>query len=241
MSKKKYNHQVDVRPSEPVMAELTNRLNIKPPREELFIEAFTHSSYAHEHAVKDNERLELLGDSVLGVIVCQFLYQGFPKQKEGDLAKLKAIIVSAPVLAQFSKGLGLERYLKLGQGEIKTRGSQKLNILADLFEAFIGAYFLNFGLEMTADFVLPLIKNILPDIFADFEKLNAKTNLQELTQARGYKPEYRLVKEEGPSHDKTFTTEVLVNQIAMGSGTGKTIKEAQNNAALEAIKKQKIR
>lgn len=226
-------------PNEPSIAELAVQLNFKPVYPELFEIAFTHSSYSHESNVPHNERLEFLGDSVLALIVCQFLYRRFPNYSEGKLAKLKSTLVSTSVLAGFSQKLQLNRYLRLGQGERRTNGSEKKKLLEDLFEAFLGAYYLNFGLEATNEFMLPLIEECLPEIIRQTEIINAKTRLQELTQVNGIVPEYRLVKEEGPPHNKTFTAEVLLGQAVFGTGTGKTLKEAQSAAASEALIKYK--
>jgi ribonuclease-3 len=197
----------------------------------LFMEALTHSSYANEQGAISNERLEFLGDSVLSLIVCDFLYLQYPSSKEGELAKLKAIIVSSPVLAGLARQTGLNRYIKLGQGELQTKGNSKPHILADLFEAFIGAYFLNFGFEATTDFLIPMIKPLLPEITSQSEFFDAKSSFQERAQSMGYKPEYRIVREEGPPHERVFTVEVWLNDEMKGQGTGRTLKEAQNQAA----------
>jgi ribonuclease-3 len=215
--------------------ELTVRLNLQPTKEVLFTEAFTHSSYANEHRLPSNERLEFLGDSVLSLIVCEYLYLHYRSYHEGQLAKLKAILVSAPFLASFSKQMAFDKYILLGAGEIRTNGSSKPNILADLFEAFIGAYYLNFGLAATTEFIIPFIEGVLPEIFSQSEIIDAKTCLQELTQSQGLKPEYRMINEEGPPHNKTFTVEVLLQDRVLGNGSGKSLKEAQNKAAVAAI------
>lgn len=222
-------------PKGPSINELTVRLNLRPTKAALFVEAFTHSSYANEHDLISNERLEFLGDSVLSLIVCDFLFQHYRSYHEGQLAKIKAIIVSAPYLASFSKQLEFDKYILLGTGEIKSSGNNKRNILADLFEAFIGAYYLNFGLAETSKFILPLLENVLPEILSQSEMIDAKTYLQEIAQSRGLKPEYRVVKEEGPPHDKRFTVEVMLDTQVLGVGNGKSLKEAQNKAATIAI------
>ncbi|HBE79350.1 MAG TPA: ribonuclease III [Firmicutes bacterium] len=219
----------------PSIKELTVRLNIQPTQEILFIEALTHSSYANEHRIPSNERLEFLGDSVVSLIVCQYLYCHYRLYDEGQLSKLKAIIVSAPLLAGFSKQLGLDKYILLGAGEIRANGGSKQNISADLFEAFIGAYYLNFGLEATTKFIIPFVERVLPEIFSQSEQIDAKTCLQELAQSQGLKPEYRMVTEEGPPHDRTFTVEVRLLDQVLGCGVGKSLKEAQNKAAITAI------
>ena len=219
----------------PLISKLTVRLNLQPINANLFIEAFTHSSFANEHNLSSNERLEFLGDSVLSLIVCEYLYLHYRSYSEGQLAKVKAILVSAPFLASFTKQMALDEYILLGAGEIRTSGSSKQNILADLFEAFIGAYYLNFGLKVTADFVIPFIEKVLPEIFSQSEMIDAKTCFQEIAQSQGLKPEYHIVAEEGPPHNKVFTVEALLNNQVMGSGTGKSLKEAQNKAAVMAI------
>jgi ribonuclease-3 len=219
----------------PSIKELAVRLNLQPTNEDLFIEAFTHSSFANEHRLSSNERLEFLGDSVVSLITCEYLYLHYRSYNEGQLAKVKAILVSAPFLASFTKQLALDEYILLGAGEIRTSGSSKLNILADLFEAFIGAYYLNFGLVATTEFFIPFIEKVLPEIFSQSEMIDAKTCLQELAQSQGLKPEYRMVSEDGPPHNRTFTVEVLLNNRVMGNGIGKSLKEAQNKAAVTAI------
>lgn len=224
---------------EPSALELTVRLNLNPPKPELFTEALTHSSYAHEHHLPSNERLEFLGDSILSLITCDFLYHEFPEAPEGDLAHLKSMVVSAVALAALAKQLGLEQHIRLGHGEARANGSTKPNILADLFEAFIGAYFLNFGFERTREYLVPLVKDGLAQIQLQAEEMNAKTDLQELTQLRGYKPSYRTVLEEGPPHARFFTVEVMANEEILGAGRGRSLKEAQNRAAYEGIKKLK--
>lgn len=226
------NHRVG-----PSVAELAAHLHFVPVWPELFEEALTHSSYANEHKTIDNERLEFLGDSVLSLITASFLFKTYPNLSEGNLAKLKSIIVSTKILASFSKQLQLDSYIKLGTGELRHSGKAKPSILEDLFEAFIGAYFLNFGLERTSQLVEPLIKANLDEINRQFDLMNAKNDLQELFQARGLFPEYRTVKEEGPSHQRHFTVEVLVENQPLGRGEGFSIKEAQNQAALEALAK----
>ncbi len=230
------SNDMEIHQKKPSIEELAVWLNIPPNKEGLFREAFTHSSYANEHNLPSNERLEFLGDSVLSLIACEYLYSNYRSYNEGQLAKVKAILVSAPFLASFAKKLKLHELILLGAGEIRSNGRTKQNILADLFEAFIGAYYLNFGLAETTSFITPLINSVLPEIFSQAEMIDAKTHFQELAQSQGLKPEYRVAGEEGPPHNKTFTVEVLLNNQVVGSGVGKSLKEAQNKAAVEAIK-----
>ncbi|MCL6590830.1 MAG: ribonuclease III [Firmicutes bacterium] len=218
-------------PRFPELNKLAVELNFEPVNSHLFVEALTHSSYANEQGTPSNERLEFLGDSVLSLIVCNFLYSQYPSAKEGELAKLKAIMVSSPILARLARQTGLDRYIKLGQGELQSNGNSKPHILADLFEAFIGAYFLNFGFEATTGFLMPLIKPLLPEIASQSVFLDAKSSFQELAQSMGFKPEYRIIREEGPPHERIFTVEVWLNNEMKGQGTGRTLKEAQNQAA----------
>ncbi len=218
---------------------LAIQLDFVPVFPELFEEALIHSSYANEHKILSNERLEFLGDSVLSLITVSFLFKTFPNYDEGDLAKLKSIIVSALIWASLAKQLKLDSYIKLGAGELRNNGHSKQNILADLFEAFVGAYFLNFGLEKTTGFIEPLIKDNLAEVNRQFTLINAKNDLQEFSQSHGLFPEYRTIKEEGPAHQRWFNVEVLIKGMQAGKGEGHSLKEAQNKAALEAITKLK--
>jgi ribonuclease-3 len=220
----------------PSIKELAVQLNFNPVNEELFEIAFHHSSYANEHNLPSNERLEFLGDSVLALIICNFVYELYPKYSEGQLAKLKSTIVSTGVFATFAQQLRLNDFIRLGHGELRSHGAQKKNLLADLFEAFIGAYYLNFGLEKTTEFVLSLVKPCLPELIRQTEELNVKTRLQELAQSQGCKPpDYRLVKEEGPPHNRTFTVDLAFNGKTLSQGRGKSLQEAQNKAAAAAL------
>jgi ribonuclease-3 len=220
----------------PSIKELAVQLKFTPVDEALFQIAFHHSSYANERNLPSNERLEFLGDSVLALIICHFVYELYPKYTEGQLAKLKSTIVSTGVFADFAQQLRLNEYIRLGQGELRSHGEQKKNLLADLFEAFIGAYYLNFGLERTTEFVLKLVKPCLAELIRQAEALNVKTRLQELAQSKGCKPpEYRLVKEEGPPHNKTFTVDLTFAEKVLSKGTGKSLQEAQNKAAAAAL------
>ncbi len=221
----------------PLVEKLAVQLQFVPVYPELFEEALTHSSYANEHKVPDNERLEFLGDSVLSLITASFLFKTYPNYNEGDLAKLKSIIVSTRVLASFAKQLQLDSYIRLGTGELRNNGQTKPSILEDLFEAFIGAYFLNFGLEQTTQLIGPLIKENLAEANRQFTLINAKNDLQEFSQSQGLFPEYRTLKEEGPPHQRRFTVGVFLENRQVGMGEGNSLKEAQNKAALEAIAK----
>lgn len=221
----------------PSVNKLAVHLQFVPVYPNLFAEALTHSSYSNEHKIPSNERLEFLGDSVLSLITASFLFKTYPNYTEGNLAKLKSLIVSTQVLASFAKQLQLDSFIKLGTGELRNNGQTKPTILENLFEAFVGAYFLNFGFERTNEFIEPLIKNNLTEVNRQFTLINAKNDLQEFSQSQGLFPEYRTIKEEGPAHQRWFTVEAVLEGRPVGKGEGHSLKEAQNKAALEAIAK----
>ena len=202
--------------------------------------AMRHSSYANEHHMERlecNERLEFLGDAVLEVVSSEFLYKTFPRLPEGEMTKKRASLVCEPALAFCAREIDLGSFLLLGKGEEATGGRHRDSIVSDAMEATIGAIFLDGGFEPAQTFVLKFILNDLEDkrIFYD-----SKTVLQEMVQEGGNHPvEYRLLKEEGPDHSKSFTVEALINGESMGTGTGHTKKAAEQAAALEAIRRIK--
>ncbi|WP_020107261.1 ribonuclease III [Nocardia sp. 348MFTsu5.1] len=202
--------------------------------------ALTHRSYAYEHGrLPTNERLEFLGDSVLGVVVTEHLYRTHPDRAEGELAKIRASVVNMHALADVARGLGpggLGAHLRLGKGEEMTGGRDKASILADGMEALIGAVHLELGLETARTTVLALFSSALSRSAALGAGLDWKTSLQELTAEKGLGvPAYQITST-GPDHCKEFTATVLVGGDAMGSGVGKTKKEAEQLAASTAWK-----
>jgi ribonuclease-3 len=194
--------------------------------------ALTHRSYAYENGgLPTNERLEFLGDSVLGLVVTDTLFRGHPDLPEGQLAKLRAAVVQMRALAGVARGLSLGGYIRLGRGEEGTGGRDKPSILADTLEAVIGAVYLDRGLEEAGD----LVHRLFDPVIASSARLGAgldwKTSLQELTAAKYLGvPEYR-VEESGPDHQKSFRATVRVAGRAFGSGAGKSKKEAEQQAA----------
>jgi ribonuclease III len=207
--------------------------------------ALTHSSYRHEAKsmdVLDNERLEFLGDAVLNFIVSNHLFHLFPNIPEGRLAKLKAVIVSEPVLSEKGRSLQLGKYLQLGRGEQKSGGAERVSILGDAFEAVIGAIYLDGGIEGVEPFILCQLESDFQslskeDYFQDFKSI-----LQEHIQANfATVPIYQSVSESGPDHDKRFIVNVTVNREEYGIGEGKNKKEAEQKAAQQACEKLKIR
>ncbi len=199
--------------------------------------ALTHSSYANEnkHGTKSNERLEFLGDAVLSMVVSDYIYKNCPNLPEGDLSKLRASLVCEKSLCRFSKSLGVGKYLKLSHGEHNLKGNERPSILADAFEAIIASIYLDGGMEQARKFILsfvePEIKNPKPKAFKDY-----KTTLQEIIQKN---PEerltYVLMGEQGPDHDKHFFVEVHLNSNVIGKGGGRSKKEAEQQAAREAL------
>jgi ribonuclease-3 len=194
--------------------------------------ALTHRSYAYENGgLPTNERLEFLGDSVLGLVVTDTLFRIHPDLPEGQLAKLRAAVVNMRALAEVARTLGLGAFIRLGRGEETTGGRDKSSILADTVEAVIGAVYLDRGLEVAAALVHRLFDGLVEEASGLGAGLDWKTSLQELTATLGLGvPDYQ-VSEQGPDHEKTFTAQVLVAGQARGSGTGRNKKEAEQGAA----------
>ena len=200
---------------------------------ELLTRALTHSSYTNErHDCPCNERLEFLGDSVLGLLAAEYLFENFPKWPEGELTRARAAYVCEPSLFKAAQALGLGERLLLGKGEEATGGRARAAVLADAFEAVLAAMYLDGGLEPCRRLVREYVMNRPPEGMQD-----AKTQLQERVQATGGEsPCYRLISECGPDHDKVFTSEVLVGGKRAGVGEGRSKKSAEQAAAAEALK-----
>ncbi|OEV00147.1 ribonuclease III [Streptomyces qinglanensis] len=198
----------------------------------LLVRALTHRSYAYENGgLPTNERLEFLGDSVLGLVVTDTLYRMHPDLPEGQLAKLRAAVVNSRALAGVARGLDLGAFIRLGRGEEGTGGRDKASILADTLEAVIGAVYLDQELEAASELVHRLFDPLIERSSNLGAGLDWKTSLQELTAAEGLGvPEY-LVSETGPDHEKTFTAAARVGGVAYGTGTGRSKKEAEQQAA----------
>lgn len=202
---------------------------------EFLDQAFTHRSYANEISddySSNNERLEFLGDSVLGMVVSEHLYTRLPDQPEGELARIKSFVVSEASLSEISKRLRVDNFILIGKGEEYSGGRSKKAILADALEAIIGAYYLDSGFMPVRAFVL---KILIPEIDKVLENKHAKdykTLLQEHVQKRMKTyPRYKVIQKSGPDHDKTFTIEVHIGDKSYGSGRGKNKKEAEQEAA----------
>lgn len=206
----------------------------------LLFEALTHKSYHHEHpedAPAHNERLEFLGDSVLGLSVVDFLFSLKEQFDEATMSKIKSYVVKKAVLSELAVEAGLGGYLKVGKGEEDTGGRKKMSILADAMEALIGAVYRDGGFEASRDFVVGLLGSRIEKAVLSRNYHDYKTELQEKGQMKfGVLPEYRLVSEEGREHQKLFTVEVFVSDRRWGTGSGGSKKEAQQRAAKEALK-----
>ena len=217
------------------MEQLQNNLGYQFKNPALLARALTHSSYANERHVDtgDNERLEFLGDSVLGFITAEYLFANHRDFPEGELTKLRAYAVCEKSLFSYAEEIGLGNYLKLGKGEERTGGRTRPSVLSDAFEAVIAAIYLDGGMDEAKKFVL---RFVVPYVEAKPTFKDYKTMLQEVVQKnQGETLEYVLVSETGPDHDKCFTVEVHLNSNVIGRGIGGSKKKAEQNAAKEAL------
>ena len=209
-------------------------LNINPTNVNLYYEAFTHTSYSNENpSMESYERLEFLGDAILEFIVSDYLYKE-RHLPEGIMTRTRARYVCEEALATYAKDLNFADDIKLGGGELETGPND--TILADVFEAFIAACYLDKGLDFTKELVLSIVTDYIEknvDFLHDY-----KSTLQELVQTDKKSVSYEIVSETGPSHDKTFICNVLVDGIILGQGSGGSKKQAEQMAAKEALKKQ---
>jgi len=204
----------------------------------LLVQAFTHSSYVNEHRgqpFKDNERLEFLGDAVLELTVSQYLFTHYPKMSEGEMTKLRAAIVCEPSLVKFADQLQFGQMILLGKGEEMTGGRERPALLADVFEAFIGALYLDQGLDAVYRFLsLHVFPKVTEGQFS--QVIDYKSQLQEYIQHDNLgEISYQIIEEKGPAHNREFVSEVFLNNQSMGIGTGKSKKEAEQRAAEKAL------
>ena len=207
----------------------------------LLEQALVHSSYVNENpdvAPASNERLEFLGDAVLGLIVAEKLYQDFPHSAEGEMTRLRAALVRGSTLARVARGIGLGDYLYLGKGEEAGGGRRKPANLAGALEAVIAAIFLDQGLIITGEVIIRLFNTELQKVASQGARVDYKSQLQELIQARERRaPTYRLVEAAGLGHDRIFTIEVRVGGTVLGRGSGKNKKVAETEAARAALER----
>ena len=217
------------------MRELVTRLGVGVS-EKLLTQAITHRSYSYENGgIPTNERLEFLGDSVLGLVVTDELYRKNPDAEEGQLAKLRAAVVNAKALADVARTLGLGDFLLLGKGEETTGGRDKSSILADALEAIIGAIYVEHGIEKSGEVILQLFAPIIAASFELGEALDWKTSLTELVAGKNLGSIEYLIEQSGPDHDKSFSAKVKVGDLVFAHGVGKSKKEAEQKAAALAF------
>jgi ribonuclease-3 len=216
------------------MRELVARLGVELS-EEILKQAITHRSFSYENGgVPTNERLEFLGDSVLGIVITDELYRKNPDAQEGQLAKLRAAVVNAKALADVARTLGLGEFLLLGKGEEATGGRDKSSILADAVEAILGAIYVEHGLAKSGEVILQLFAPILAASAELGAGLDWKTSLAELVSSKSLGAIEYVIEQSGPDHDKRFSAQVKVGQDLYGNGEGKSKKEAEQHAAASA-------
>ncbi|MEY4492875.1 MAG: hypothetical protein RL355_224 [Actinomycetota bacterium] len=197
--------------------------------------ALTHRSFAYESGgIPTNERLEFLGDSVLGVVITDALYHRYPDLPEGQLAKFRSAIVNARALADVARTLNLGTFIRLGRGEESTGGRDKSSILADTFEAILGAAYLDHGIDVTRKLILDLFEELIAEAATLGAGLDWKTSLQELTAEIGVGVPSYSITESGPDHAKEFSAQVVLGDRLYGHGTGSNKKEAEQQAAASA-------
>jgi len=220
--------------------QLEKRLGYVFRNKDLLLQALTHSSFAYENQERprDNELLEFLGDSVVGLIAADFFFHLYPETTEGGLSKFKSSASSTIALSEFARQIKLDRFLRLGKGEEKSGGREKSTILAGGFEALVGALYLDGGFEAAKSIFRPLLERSFKKIKRrDFEINNYKSALQEFLQKEDLPaPEYLVVTETGPQHQKEFVVEVVVNKTALAKAKGPSRKVAEQKAAERALK-----
>ncbi len=203
--------------------------------------ALTHSSFANENKklkLYSNERLEFLGDAVLNMVISEKIFLDYPDLNEGEMTKIRAAIVCETSLAKYANKINLAEYLLLSKGEELTGGRSRPSILADVFEALIGAIYIDGGINKAKKFINNVMSNAIDEVIENQEDPDYKTHFQEIIQRKGEnKIQYEVIEEKGPDHDKIFVTQLKVNEKVMGKGRGKSKKAAEQNAAKDALER----
>jgi ribonuclease-3 len=219
---------------------IQTQIGLKFKNGDLLQQALTHRSYINEHgddSASDNERLEFLGDAVLDFLVGDMLYRRFPDMPEGDLTRLRAALVRTESLAELALNLGLGQALRMGKGEDASGGRERLTNLCASFESVVGALYLDQSLDAVRAFVTPLLDSMLEQILADSRDKDARSRLQEWSQAtHNLTPVYRTVSATGPDHQKEFVVEVVIGERGVAHGTGRSKQAAAQDAAREALR-----
>jgi len=220
---------------------LQKRIGIEFNHEQLLVTAFVHRSYLNEHPdfKEHNERLEFLGDAVLELVTTEHLYREYPNP-EGDLTSWRSALVKTETISDASQGLGFEDYLFLSRGESKSKGRARQLILANCFEAVIGAIYMDRGFESAKMFISENLLKLLPEIIERKLYVDSKSEFQEIAQrTEGITPSYEVLKEEGPDHNKVFDVGVFLEDRKIGEGKGASKQLAQQEAAKDALKSYK--
>lgn len=221
------------------LRDLIQRLAVDWHDYRLLHQALTHSSYTYEskqNGFENNQRLEFLGDAVLDLAVSDFLFRSYPQLDEGNLTKMRAALVCEPSLARVAKTLGVGLCLLMGKGEERSGGRERPSILADVFEALLGAVYLDQGLKVASNLALRLLAPVIEDVLEGRLDRDYKTELQEIVQQRGSEQvQYKILREEGPDHEKVFTAGVLYKGKLVGTGRGRSKKDAEQQAAKLAL------
>ena len=207
--------------------------------QKLFTQAFTHRSYLNETKEKtqSNERLEFLGDSIISLIVSRYLFENYPEFNEGSLTNLRSLLVNTRSLAENARELGFGKYLKLSKGEEESKGRENESLLADCFEAFVGALFIDQGNDAAEEFITQTLLDKTKALVQKKTFKDPKSLLQEYIQGlKLISPLYKVLQEEGPAHAKVFTIGVFVSETMLGKGEGKSKQQAEEQAAQEALK-----
>jgi len=223
------------------IAGLERTIGIRFKDRRLLYQALVHRSFAHSNKwkrIETNERLEFLGDAVLGLVVTDFLYRKYPKRREGDLTVIKSVVVSRSVLAGMARSISLGDFILLSRSEARSSAKVKNSILSDAYEALIGAIFLDRGLDVARDFITRHLLEDLDRIVTDRGNLDYKGLLQRYVQREYHRvPTYRVVGEEGPDHAKIFRVQVTAGKVVLGRGVGRTKKAAEQQSARDALVK----
>ncbi|MEK7551579.1 MAG: ribonuclease III [Patescibacteria group bacterium] len=209
---------------------------------QLFEQAFIHRSYLNEakEKISSNERLEFLGDSVISFVISEHLFNKFPNYNEGILTNMRSLLVSTKSLAELSRDLDFGNFLKLSKGEEESKGRQNQSLLADSFEAYVGALFIDSGIEITKNFLIEVFNQKIQILETEGSFKDPKSLLQEFVQSRKQNsPIYKVLREHGPAHSKIFTMGVFIEGKLIEQGDGKSKQEAEENAAVKALEKLK--
>ncbi|MDD5145837.1 MAG: ribonuclease III [Candidatus Pacebacteria bacterium] len=220
-------------------SKLEKQLGVEFKNKNLLTQAFCHRSYLNENpdsGLENNERLEFLGDAVLELVVTEYLYEKYPKQSEGELTNWRAALVNAKMLSEIAKKLGFNDFILLSHGEAKELGKARQYILANTFEAFIGAIYLDRGYKICQDFVKKNVVRELPEIIEKGLFKDAKSRFQEVAQEiTGITPTYKVLEEWGPDHEKHFIIGVFLGEELVAKGEGSSKQEAELEAAKEGL------